>query len=131
MPQKARDVDEYLRDLDPERQAALEQIRALIFQTVPAVSETMKYRMPTYELDDVVVSMASQKHYMSLYMDTELVARHQDDLSHLNCGKSCIRFRRIDDLPLETIERIIKETVEKQQQPAKGARRSGVPGHKM
>ena len=118
MSQKTRDVDEYLRDLDPERQAALEQIRALIFQTVPGVSETMKYRMPTYELDDVVVSMASQKHYMSLYMDTELVAKHQADLSHLNCGKSCIRFKRLDDLPLETIKRIIKETVEKQQQPA-------------
>jgi hypothetical protein len=67
--------------------------------------------MPTYELDDVVCSFASQKHYMSLYMDVDLVEKHRVELEHLDVGKSCIRFKRIEDLPLETVSQILVETV--------------------
>lgn len=108
------DIDRYLAAQEPDRQAALEHIRALVLKTVPDVNETMKYNMPTYERDEVVLSFASQKHYMSLYMDTEMVAKYSDELSHLNCGKSCIRFRKLEELPLDTIEQIIQDTVVKQ-----------------
>jgi uncharacterized protein YdhG (YjbR/CyaY superfamily) len=114
MAEKAAEVDGYMRDLTPDRRAALERIRSLIFATVPNVTETMRYRMPTYELNDVVCSVASQKHYMSLYMDTTLVAQHKEELKHLDVGKSCIRFRRIEDLPLTTVKRILEETVQAQ-----------------
>ena len=56
-------------------------------------------------------AFASQKQYMSLYMDVDLVKEHADELSHLNVGKSCIRFTKIDNLPLDTVEQILKETV--------------------
>jgi hypothetical protein len=69
MPEKSSAVDAYLSDLAPDRRAAVERIRSLIFETVPDVTETMKYGMPTYELDEVVCAVASQKHYLSLYMD--------------------------------------------------------------
>ena len=111
MTEKNREVDAYLSGLRTDRRAALEQLRALAFETVPDVVETMKYRMPTYELDDVLCSFASQKHYMSLYMDVDLVAKHKEALGHLDVGKSCIRFKRIEDLPLETVRQILVETV--------------------
>jgi uncharacterized protein YdhG (YjbR/CyaY superfamily) len=114
MTHQTQDVEQYMRDLEPERREALQTLRTMIMQAVPGVKETMHYRMPTYKLDEVVLSIASQKHYMSLYMDTELVAKYQGDLGHLNCGKSCIRFKKIEELPLATIERMIRETVEKQ-----------------
>ncbi len=116
MSQISKEIEEYLNQVDPKRQEVLFKIRTLIFQEVPNIVETMKYRMPTYQLDEVVLAMASQKHYMSLYMDTELVAKYRYELSHLNCGKSCIRFKNLEELPLETIRRIIKETVKKQSQ---------------
>jgi len=115
MAQKLKDVDQYLQGLEPSRREALQRIRAAIFETVPDVEETMKYRMPTYELDEVVCAFASQKQYMSLYMDTTLVEKHKEALKHLNCGKSCIRFRHIDELPLDTVKRILEETVQHQQ----------------
>ncbi|MFC2054319.1 iron chaperone [Chloroflexota bacterium] len=109
-------VDTYMQNLESDRCAALGRIRSLILQTVPRVKETMRYRMPTYELDEVVCSFASQKHYMSLYMDVELVDQYSDALKHLDVGKSCIRFKRIEDLPLETVQQILMESVEKQKQ---------------
>ena len=114
MTQRTAQVDAYLSHLSPDRRAALERIRTLIFDTLPDVEETMKYRMPTYELADVVCALASQKHYVSLYMDTTLVAKHKQELKHLDCGKSCIRFKRFEDLPLDTIRRILEETVQSQ-----------------
>lgn len=114
MTHQTQDVEQYMRDLEPERWEALQTLRTMILQAVPGVKETMHYRIPTYELDEALLSMASQKHHMSLYMDTELVAKYQQDLGRLNCGKSCIRFKKIDELPLAVIERMIRETVEKQ-----------------
>jgi len=114
MAHKTAQVDAYLSNLAPDRRAALENIRTLIFHTLPEVEETMKYRMPTYELNEVVCAIASQKHYMSLYMDTTLVAKHKQELEHLDCGKSCIRFKRIEDVPLDTVKRILEETVQSQ-----------------
>jgi uncharacterized protein YdhG (YjbR/CyaY superfamily) len=111
MTGKNMEVDAYLSGLGTDRRAASEQLRALVFDAVPDVVETMKYRMPTYEVDDVLCSFASQKHYMSLYMDVDLVAKHKEALRHLDVGKSCIRFKRIEDLPLDTVRQILVETV--------------------
>jgi uncharacterized protein YdhG (YjbR/CyaY superfamily) len=80
----------------------------------PEENENMKYRMPTYGDDLVVCAMASQKHYMSLYLDTELVEKYRSKLDHLNLGKSCVRFRKLEDLPLDIIQIILEETVKKQ-----------------
>jgi uncharacterized protein YdhG (YjbR/CyaY superfamily) len=107
-------VDEYMEKLAPERRAALAEVRSLILETVPDAIESMKYRMPTYEYEGGgLCALASQKHYMSLYMDTELVEKHRAELAGLDVGKSCIRFRKLDKLPLETVTTILQETVQR------------------
>jgi uncharacterized protein YdhG (YjbR/CyaY superfamily) len=108
------EVDGYLENQTKERKAALTELRTLIRETVPDAVETLKYRMPTYEYaEGVLCAFASQKRYMSLYMDTELVEMHKQELAGLDVGKSCIRFRRLEQLPLETVRMILLETVEK------------------
>ena len=54
----------------------------------------------------------SQKHYISLYVDTGIVEKHREELTDLSIGKSCIRFRKMDQLPLDTIKRMLEETVQ-------------------
>jgi len=108
----ATTVDEYLWDLEPDRAAALARIRAIILDVAPDVTETMKYRMPTYECGQgALCAMASQKQYLSLYVEPRILDRHRNDFSHLNLGRSCIRFRRIGTLPLNTVRAILAETV--------------------
>jgi uncharacterized protein YdhG (YjbR/CyaY superfamily) len=112
MHKRDKGVDDYLKGLAPERKAALEKLRDLVFGTAPDAQESMRYKMPTYDYaGEGLCAFASQKHYMSLYMDVELVAKHKDELSHLNLGKSCIRFTELDTLPLETVKQILRETV--------------------
>jgi len=113
------EVDTYLQELeDPARREALAVLRDLIFEVVPNAVETMRYRMPTYEhQDEMLCAYASQKHYMSLYMDTSIVAEHGGGLAGLSIGKSCIRFRRLEDLPEDTIRVMLEETVARQVGP--------------
>ena len=108
---RSQEVDTYLSGLEPERREALSELRELVLEMVPDAVETMKYRMPTYEYQGgVLCAFASQKQYLSLYMDTGLVEQHRPDLEGLSVGKSCIRFRRLDMLPLETVGAILRET---------------------
>ncbi len=89
------------------------ELRSLVLASAPDAVETMRYRMPTYDYrDHMICAFASQKHYMSLYMDTAIVYDHREELAHLHLGKSCIRFRSLDQLPLDTIRLMLEETVQ-------------------
>jgi uncharacterized protein YdhG (YjbR/CyaY superfamily) len=106
----ARDVDEYLCGLDPDQRAALSQLRTLILEVVPEAVESMSYRMPTYEFKgNPLCAFASRKQYLSLYIHTGLFPKYKDRLRGLSMGKECVRFKRLDDLPLETIRQLLFE----------------------
>ena len=117
MKRKSNEVFAYFDALTPERREALEVVRALVLEAAPEINETMKYRMPTYEYgdDDVLCALASQKQYMSLYMDPPVVEQHREELKGLSVGKSCIRFRKLQALPLDTIRRMLEESVRSRQ----------------
>jgi uncharacterized protein YdhG (YjbR/CyaY superfamily) len=84
-----------------------------VFEVVPDATETMKYRMPAYvHQDDVICAFASQKRYMSLYIDPAIVDQRREELKGLSVGKSCIRFRSIDKLPLDTVRQMLNEVVQ-------------------
>lgn len=111
----ADNVEDYLTQIPPRRQAALRQIRDLVLATAPDLEENLTYGMPTYWVNGhALCAFASQKHHMSLYLDTELLARHREALGHLNCGKSCIRFTRLERLPMDTIATILTATYARQ-----------------
>ena len=108
----SQQVEDYLAGLEPDRREALAQLREVVLEEAPEAVETMKYRMPTYEYQDgVLCAFASQKQYMSLYMDTDVVAQHRAELEGLSVGKSCIRFRKLDKLPLHTVRKMLRETL--------------------
>jgi uncharacterized protein YdhG (YjbR/CyaY superfamily) len=110
---ETQEVDAYLKDLNPERRTALSDLRAVVFEAVPGAIETMRYRMPTYEYGgDMLCAFASHKRYMSLYMDPRIVEEHKAELKGLSIGKSCIRFKRIEDLPLDTVRSMLSETAQ-------------------
>ncbi len=119
MRSNAKTVREYLAALPDDQRKALTRLRALIKKAAPGATENMTYGMPSYFLGGPIFGLASQKGYMALYVcDTDVVAAHRSGLRGLDCGKSCIRFRRLDDLPLAVITRIIEDTVRR-------ARKSG------
>ncbi len=117
----ADNVEDYLAQIPASRQVALRRIRELVLATAPDLEENLAYGMPTYWVNGhTLCAFASQKNYMSLYLDTELVAEHREAFGNLNCGKSCIRFTRLERLPLDTVATILTETYARQKASAEG-----------
>ncbi len=122
-PVEAKSVKEYFAMLPKERQEPLEFLHQLIHKTAPELKSIFAYNMPGYGsfkyknhkkeiVDWPVIALASQKNYMSLYVcgleDGEyIVEKYKDELGKVSVGKSCIRFKKLEDLNLKTLEKVI------------------------
>jgi hypothetical protein len=121
---KATNMSEYFDMLPPERREPVEFMHTFIQKVAPSLKPHFAYNMLGYgsftyknnkkeELDWPTVSLASQKNYISLYVcavqNGEYIAeKHKNELGKVSVGKSCIRFKKIEDLDLKTLERVIK-----------------------
>jgi hypothetical protein len=121
---KAETVKEYMDQLPPERRKIVEFIHKFIQKTAPSLKPHFAYNMLGYgsfkyqnykkeEIDWPTVALASQKNYISLYVcavkDGEYIAeKHKSELGKVSVGKSCIRFKKIEDLNLKVLEKVIK-----------------------
>lgn len=109
MISKAATVDEFMAGLSEDEQALFTKIRALFKKHAKGVTESMQYRMPTYARGEQMIgAFNKQKNYLSLYIPPEAIDPYREELGKLDCGKSCIRFRQPADLPLKTVEKMIK-----------------------
>lgn len=131
-PVGAKSDDEYIAMLNDERREAIETLDKLIKDTVPKMKRWFAYNMlgygefpyKDYKGDEgtwPVIALASQKNYMSLYvcaLDQQdqtkyLAERYEKELYKdgvkPNVGKSCIRFKKLDDLNLDTVKTVLKE----------------------
>ena len=122
---KAATVADYLDELPPERREVLARVRDALNGAMPAgYREGMGFGMlgwvvplevypDTYNKQPLAYAgLAAQKNSYSLYLtcaysDPARVRRLHDAAAamgkKLDMGKSCIRFKRIEDLPLDAI----------------------------
>jgi len=123
-PTKAKSVKEYLEAVPPERRGAMEFLHALIQKTAPTLKAHFAYNMlgygsfpyKNYKKEDIewpVISLANQKNYISLYVcavenGKYIAETHKKELGKVSVGKSCIRFKNVSDLNLETLKKVIK-----------------------
>jgi uncharacterized protein YdhG (YjbR/CyaY superfamily) len=113
--EKIEQVDAYIARLPADRQETLGRLRELVAKSVSNVQETMQYGMPTYTLGEpIVCAFASQKNYISFYMmDTDLVEEHKRELGGADCGKSCIRFRKLNEDLMGTLGTMLRKSARK------------------
>lgn len=129
---KAGTVEEYLEELPEERRAVVAAVRDVVLDHLPeGYEEAMRWGMISYEIPlsrypDTYnkqplsfVALAAQKnHYalylMSCYQDSEseaLLRRGFEEAGKkLDMGKSCVRFKRLEDLPLGAVGRVVAAT---------------------
>ena len=132
MKSEAKNVDEYISSLPPERQSAIKEVRKVILENLPeGYQETMDWGMISYEIPLEIypdtynkkplsyVALASQKNYMavylmSIYSNEENAKRFEQEYratgKRYDVGKSCVRFRKLEDLPLELIAAEVRST---------------------
>lgn len=120
----AKTVGEYIKMVPSDRRETIEFLHEFIQKTAPSLRPHFAYNMLGYgsfkyknykkkEIDWPTVSLANQKNYVSLYIcsvqDGQYVAeKHKGKLGKVSVGKSCIRFKKIEDLDLKELEKVIK-----------------------
>jgi uncharacterized protein YdhG (YjbR/CyaY superfamily) len=123
-PVKAKTVAQYIAALPPERRAAIRALDALIRKTVPKLKPHFAYNMLGYGafpyrnykkelISWPVISLASQKNYISVYVcalegRAYLAEKYKKELGKVSVGRSCIRFRKPEDLHLPTFTKVLK-----------------------
>ena len=129
---KADTVDEYIRELPEERRQVITKVRDLIRRHLPkGYQETMNWGMISYEIPLErytntyngqplgYVALAAQKNYYALYLLGTMMDKKQDQWlkrefekagKKLDMGKSCLRFKQLEDLPLDVIGQVIANT---------------------
>jgi len=112
MRHAATTAEAYFSALPEERLVMLEQVRSVIRTVWPDIVEDMALGLPTYHLrGEPLCALANQKHFMALYvMPYDLLNAFTMDLKVHDTGRSCIRFKRLDNGTLELFDRIIKYT---------------------
>ncbi len=108
----AASVDDWFAEVDPKRKPALEAVRAIAVKHLGAASERMSYGMPAYGRGDADPAFAfnSQKQYISLYVSPRVHALHAEAMKGLDAGKSCIRFRKPEQIDLELLDKMLADT---------------------
>ena len=121
--------EEYIASLPDDRRDAVAKVREVVNRNLPpGYEEGMAYGMigwwvPLETFPDTyngqplgLAGLASQKDYVSLYLNTVygnpaeeawFKERYADSGKRLNMGKSCLRFRRLEELPLDVIAETI------------------------
>jgi hypothetical protein len=130
MQSKAATVAQYLKDLPEDRHAVISAVRKVILDNLPAgFEECMNYGMIGYVVPHSIypagyhcnpkdplpfACLASQKNHMALYLMTVydplgnwFQTEWEKTGKKLDMGKSCIRFKKLEDLPLDLISRTI------------------------
>ncbi len=132
---EASNPEDYIAQLPEERQAVMEKLRQVIADNLPAdFTEMMNYGMIGYVVPHSVypagyhvnptlplpfVNIASQKNFvglyhMGIYANPDLLEWFVSEFPKhckrkLDMGKSCIRFKKMDDIPYELIGELISK----------------------
>lgn len=123
---------DYLASLPQDRREVISAMRELILRSLPeGYQETINWGMLSYEVPLEMypdtynkkplnyIGLAAQKNHNSLYLMSvyQNPAEYQELLDAFaamgvkpDIGKSCIRFKNLEQLPLETIARLISKT---------------------
>ncbi len=125
MRSEATTVEEYLAALPSDRREAIQAVREVIRRHLPdGYEEAMNWGLITYQVPLALhpdtyngeplmyAGLASQKRHMALYLTGIYISEDSREAferayratgKRFDVGKSCVRFRNIEDLPLDLI----------------------------
>ncbi|MGI9610034.1 MAG: DUF1801 domain-containing protein [Acidimicrobiia bacterium] len=125
MQSDAKTVEDYLADLPGDRFDAITQLRETILDRLPdGYEEAMNWGMITYQVPLstypdtyngkplMYAALASQKNHFAVYLSgiyqddgrrDSFLQAYKETGKRLDVGQSCVRFRKVDDVPFEVI----------------------------
>ena len=99
---------EYMKSVPAAQLPLLTHLRALIRKAAPAAREEIRYGMLGYDDGGGLFGLAAQKHYVGLHvLATQALEDMAEELKGIDQGKGCLRFKRLEQVPTDTIRRLL------------------------
>jgi uncharacterized protein YdhG (YjbR/CyaY superfamily) len=117
-PKKARpnSITEYIKAAPKEARKKLREMRACIRTSAPGAKESLKWGMPAFSFQRILVTFAAFKHHIGFYPTSSAVSAFANDLSKFATAKGSIQFPLEKPLPLPLIRKItafrVRESIE-------------------
>lgn len=121
---KANSVASYLAQVPKERKELVIFLHNFIKKSVPKLKPHFAYNMLGYgtfpylnnkkeKLEWPVIALANQKNYISLYVcaldkGQYIAEKHKKELGKVSVGKSCIRFKKLEDVNLPVLKKVLQ-----------------------
>jgi len=125
----ANSIESYLASVPDERKELITFLHKFIQKTVPSLKPHFAYNMLGYgsfpylnrkkeQLEWPVISLANQKNYVSVYVcaldeGKYLAEKYAAELGKVSVGKSCIRFKKLEDVHLPTLKKVLELAAKK------------------
>lgn len=122
---EAKNPREYIASLEEPRRSQINQLHRFIRKTVPELEPYIQNGMLGYgsyhykyasgrEGDWCLIGLASQKNYISIYVCATvdggyLAEKYRARFPKASIGKSCIRFRKLEDIDFDAIKELLLE----------------------
>lgn len=123
-PTKATTVKGYLDAVPEDREELVRFLHAFIQKAAPSLKAHFAYNMLGYgsfpwrnhkkePITWPVVALANQKNYVSIYVCSIVDGKYlaeafKDELGKVSVGKSCIRFKRLEDVNLPALKQVLR-----------------------
>lgn len=126
---KAKTVKEYLSAVPDERKDVINFFHTFIQKAAPKLKPHLAYNMlgygsfpyKNYKGDMIqwpIVALANQKNYVSVYVcaidnGVHIAEKYKKELGKVSVGKSCIRFKKQEDVHLPMLKKVIQQAAKK------------------
>lgn len=122
---KAASVDEYMAAIPKDRKEIIKHLDSFIRKSAPKLKRHLAYNMLGYGsfhyknyknkiIDWPIIALANQKNYVSVYVcaldnGRYVAEKYKKELGKVSVGKSCIRFKKLADVNLPVLKKVIKQ----------------------
>lgn len=124
-PTKAKTVKEYLDAVPAEKKEIILFLHSFIRKAVPKLKPYFATNMIGYgtfmgrnykhePLEWPIISLAYRAHYISMYVCSTnrgvyVAEKYKNKLGKVKVGKSCINIKKLEDVHLSTLQKVLKE----------------------
>lgn len=105
---KPTSIEDYIAAAPVDTQKKLLQLHSCILKAAPGAVESLKWRMPAYSYQKILVTFAVFKHHIGFYPMPSAIKAFSKDLANYKTAEGSVQFPLDKPLPLQLISKIVK-----------------------
>ena len=105
---KPTTIEEYIKAASPEVQKKLRELHQSIRNAAPGAIENLKWNMPAYSYQKILVAFAVFKNHIGFYPMTTALKAYSKELANYKTTNIAIQFPLDKKLPVSLITKIVK-----------------------